>query len=285
MSKYIKAIILLLLVGASTASAKRHYGVNYNFRVAVDSVAVQENDPLICIDSVRTHYLRRHQAIVVARFQSVPTDTLGTIWVQVGTYSEADSVTQEPHAELVWLREKELLVTTVPDKVVSRLMHAIAIRADMLFTITLGPLVFLLMARYLQRHPEEGGARKTSILVMLLDGIDTLYPWLLAVSVAASTVVAHLVDTDEWVRFYFSPTLNPLVADNRLISVTLSLIWFTIIALIATMSEIFRTLPTKRALVYTLSVPCVCSFIIWLIMQMYDLFVEFMVRFTAFYML
>ncbi|MCF0194256.1 MAG: hypothetical protein HUK00_03635 [Bacteroidaceae bacterium] len=268
MNKTSLIFLLALLSIATSVHAERHYGIGYNFCVTIDSVAVQREDPIIAIDSLPSMHLIRGQEFAVARLQVIPSDSTGTIWVQIGTCSLADSASI-PSVEMVWIPEHEMLASAVPNNAVSRVIHGIAIRSDLIFTVFLGLLVFLILARYLQRHPAEGSQPQTSIQIMLADRIDSYYPILLTICVVVSTLTILFISPDHWTAFYFHPTLNPFAYSYTPIAICLALLWFTLTVLIATLSEVFTHLPSRQALTYTLSIPSFLTFLVWLLLRLF----------------
>ena len=267
MNKQLFIFLLAFLTLTTSVRAERHYGVGYNFCVAIDSVAVQREDPIISIDSLPSMHLLRGQEFAVARLQVVPSDSTGTIWVQIGACSLADSAAV-PSVEMVWIPEHKMLASAVPNNAVSRVIHGIAIRSDLIFTVFLGLLVFLVLARYLQRHPAEGSQPQTTIQIMLADRIGSYYPILLTVCVVASTLTILFISPAHWDAFYFHPTLNPFACTHTHIAYCLALLWFTLIVSMATLSEVFTHLPPRHALTYTLSIPSVLIFLVWLLLHL-----------------
>ena len=88
-------------------STTHHYTQNYNFLVRASSLPLAAEMGEMAFDTL---YVVRGERVVVAEIQTVPTDTIDSIWVKVAR----DQVTQG------WIRESELLAGVSPDDPISQ---------------------------------------------------------------------------------------------------------------------------------------------------------------------
>ena len=88
-------------------STTHHYTQNFNFIVNVTSLPLSDELPEMTFDTV---YVTKGERIVVAEIQTVPTDTIDSVWVKVAR----DQITQG------WIRESELLQGVSPDDPISQ---------------------------------------------------------------------------------------------------------------------------------------------------------------------
>ena len=88
-------------------STTHHYTQNYNFVVNADHLPLADN---VADQAFDTLYVVRGERIVVAAIQTVPADTIDSIWVKVAR----DQITQG------WIHESELLQGVSPDDPISQ---------------------------------------------------------------------------------------------------------------------------------------------------------------------
>ena len=88
-------------------STTHHYTQNYNFVVTARQLPLADALPDMAFDTL---YVERGVRIVVADIQTVPTDTIDSVWVKVA----------QDEAIQGWLRESELLQGVSPDDPISQ---------------------------------------------------------------------------------------------------------------------------------------------------------------------
>ena len=88
-------------------STTHHYTQNYNFLVRSELLPLADNMGDMAFD---TMYVTKGQRIVVADIETIPTDTIDSVWVKVAR----DQITQG------WIRESELLNAVSPDDPISQ---------------------------------------------------------------------------------------------------------------------------------------------------------------------
>ena len=95
---------------------------------------------------------------------------------------------------------------------------------------------------------------------MHFNDIDSVYPTLLAVVVAASATFYASIQTfapEVWRHFYYHPTLNPFGLP-LILSLFLCSVWVLLVLTLATIEEVYRLLPAGEALLYLVSLLGCC---------------------------
>ena len=120
-------------------STTHHYTQNYNFVVTTGSLPLADNLPDMAFD---TMFVVRGERIVVAEIQTVPTDSIDSVWVKVAR----DQVTQG------WIRESELLKGVSPDDPISQFIDIFSNTHLLIFlALCVVVLGFYAMRRLLRR--------------------------------------------------------------------------------------------------------------------------------------
>ena len=88
-------------------STTHHYTLNYNFLVCSELLPLADNLGDLAFD---TMYVIKGQRVVVADIETLPSDTIDSVWVKVAR----DQITQG------WIRESELLNAVSPDDPISQ---------------------------------------------------------------------------------------------------------------------------------------------------------------------
>jgi hypothetical protein len=172
----------------------------------------------------------------------LPTDTIDSVWVQLA----------RDQSTIAWVHESDLLNACSPDNPISRFIDFFS---DSHLLIMLAVIVLaaaLLVVRQLYRH---------NAMIVHLRDIDSFYPTLLCLLVAASAVFYSTIQVenpDSWRHFYYHPTLNPFAVPLHL-GLFLFSAWAILIVSVAAIYDIFRQLPTSQALLYTIGLAAVCS--------------------------
>lgn len=221
-----------------------HYTDNYNFVVVADSMSLVFQTPSevlggMALDSLTVY---KSDRLVVADIITMPADTVDSVWVQVAR----DDTT------IGWVREAAMLASVAPDNLISRFIDFFS---DTHLLIMLGIVVLcgaLLVVTPLYRLHAR---------IVHFRDIDSFYPTLLALLVAASAVFyssIQIIDPESWRHFYYHPTLNPFSVPLHL-ALFLFSVWALLIVGLAALDDVRRRLPTFQALLYIVGLAAVCS--------------------------
>lgn len=221
-----------------------HYTLNFNFVVKGDSLALVVQHPSEALSGllVDTVTVRHGDCLVVADITKMPADSVDSVWVKVARDQET----------IGWAHEKELLAQAAPDAPISRFIdffsntHIIIFLA--VFAVVAASYLLMLLLK-----------RKAKIVH--LNDIDSFYPSLLAVSVAAAAVfysTIQLFAPESWRHYYYHPTLNPFAVPAHL-GLFLLAVWAIVVLSIATVDDLRHRLPLGEAMVYLLGLAGVCA--------------------------
>ncbi len=221
-----------------------HYSQNYNFVVTADSLQliVQQPEEAVSGLFVDTISVQKDDLLVVADIMMLPTDTIDSVWVQVAR----DQLT------IGWSHETALLSCVAPANPISLFIDFFS---DTHLLIMLAVIVLsaaLFTTRFLYRR---------NAMMLHLRDIDSFYPTLLALLVAASAVFYSTIQTvnpESWRHFYYHPTLNPFTVPLHL-GLFLFSVWAILVVSVAALYDIFRLLPTSQAMLYTVGLAAICS--------------------------
>ena len=211
-------------------STTHHYSQNYNFLVRARILPLSDQCGPMAFDSL---FVTRGERVVVAEIQTVPSDSIDSVWVKVAR----DQVTQG------WIRESELLAGVSPDDPISQFID---------FFSDTHLLVFLAFCVLV------GGAyamrwllRQRAYIVHFHD-IDSFYPTLFCMLVAASATLyasIQMFGAEQWRHFYYHPSLNPFTLPLTL-GLFVASVWAVIIVGIAAFDDTVRRLPPTDAVLY-----------------------------------
>lgn len=245
-------------------STTHHYTQNYNFVVSADHLPLAD---AVAEQAFDTLYVVRGERIVVAAIQTVPTDTIDSIWVKVAR----DQITQG------WIHESELLQGVSPDDPISQFIDAFSDSHLLIF------LAFCVVA---------GGAfavrrllRRKAYIVHLRD-IDSLFPALLCVLIAVSATLyasIQMFGAESWRHYYFHPSLNPFALPLHL-ALFVASVWAIIIVAVAVVQEVLRLLTASDALLYLIGLAAVCGvvYVVFSISTLYYVGYPLLVAYIAF---
>ena len=246
-----------------------HYAQNYNFVVKADSMPIVSQQPEEVLNHMHTDTLTlyRRDHIAVADIRIIPTDSIDSIWVQVAR----DQLT------FGWLHEKSLLAGTVPDDPISQFISTFSDTHLLIFLI----FITAIATAYLMRTIFRRNAR-----IVHFNDIPTLYPTLLALTVAAGAVMyasIQLFAGDVWEHFYYHPTLNPFIVPPVL-GVFLVSVWAMLIIAIATADVVRGMLPASEALLYLCGLAGVCAvnYIVFSVATLYYIGYPLFIAYAAF---
>lgn len=234
-----------------------HYTQNYNFVVTGDSLVVVAQQPeamsvpdVVSVeitaigkekqkDSITLH---RHEHIVVADIQTVPTDTIDSVWVKVAR----DQLT------FGWIHEKELLEKVSPDDPISQFIDYFS---DVHLLVFLAFCV-MIIAAYGVRLLLRKGAK-----IVHFNDIPSFYPTTLCLLVASAAVLyssIQLFGPESWRHFYYHPSLNPFALPLHL-GMFVSSVWVIVIVAIATVDDVTKHLALGDAILYLGGLMAICA--------------------------
>ncbi len=236
-----------------------HYTQNYNFVVTGDSLVVvaQQPDDMSVPDVVSIELesigeemkkdsitIRRHEHVVVADIKTVPSDSIDSVWVKVAR----DQLT------FGWIHENELLSKVSPDDPISQFIDAFSnthLLVFMAFCILTG-------AAYGLRRLMRKGCN-----IVHFNDIPSFYPTALCLLIASAAVLyssIQLFAPETWRHFYYHPSLNPFALPFWL-GVFISSVWAIIILGLATIDDVYHSLPLADAILYLVGLGAVCAVI------------------------
>ena len=220
-------------------STTHHYTQNYNFVVTASQLMISDALPDLAFD---TMYINKGERIVVADIQTLPTDTIDSVWVKVAH----DQVIQG------WLRESELLTGVSPDDPISQFIDVFS---DVHLLVFLAFCVIVGSAYAMRRL-----LRRNAYIVHLND-IDSPFPILLCLLVSASATLyasIQLFGAESWRHYYFHPSLNPFALPLHL-GLFVASVWAIIITAVAAFDDTRRQLSTSDAVLYLAGLASVCA--------------------------
>ena len=234
-----------------------HYTQNYNFVVTGDSLVVvaQQPDDMSVPDVVSIELesigeemkkdsitIRRNEHVVVADIKTVPSDSIDSVWVKVAR----DQLT------FGWIHENELLSKVSPDDLISQFIDTFSnthLLVFMAFCILTG-------AAYGLRRLMRKGCK-----IVHFDDIPSFYPTALCLLIASSAVLyssIQLFGPETWRHFYYHPSLNPFALPFWL-GVFISSVWAIIILGLATIDDVYHSLPLADAILYLIGLGAICA--------------------------
>lgn len=241
-----------------------HYTQNYNFLVTARSIALGDAPGNQAFDTV---YVMKGEHVVVADIQTIPTDSVDSVWVKVAR----DQLTQG------WVHETELLAGVSPDDPISEFIDFFSDTHLLIFLA----LVVVVGSFYAFRRL----MRQRAYLVHFND-IDSFLPTLLCILVAASATLYASIQTfgaEQWRHFYFNPSLNPFTLPLTL-GLFVASVWAIIIVGVAVVDDIRRLLPPTDAILYLLGLSAVCGvlYVAFSILTLYYVGYPLLVVYLAF---
>lgn len=234
-----------------------HYTQNYNFVVTGDSLVVVAQQPedmsvpdvvSIELESIGEEMkkdsitIRRHEHVVVADIKTVPSDSIDSVWVKVAR----DQLT------FGWIHENELLSKVSPDDPISQFIDAFSnthLLVFMAFCILTG-------AAYGLRRLMRKGCN-----IVHFNDIPSFYPTALCLLIASAAVLyssIQLFAPETWRHFYYHPSLNPFTLPFWL-GVFISSVWAIIILGLATIDDVYHSLPLADAILYLIGLGAICA--------------------------
>ena len=220
-------------------STTHHYTQNYNFVVTARQLPLADALPEMAFDTL---YVVSGERIVVADIETVPSDTIDSIWVKVAR----DQIT------MGWIRESELLQGVSPDDPISQFIDVFSNTHLLVFLA----LCVLAGGAYAMRRL----LRQKAYIVHFND-IDSFYPTLLCLLIAASAALyasIQMFGAESWRHYYFHPSLNPFALPIHL-GLFVASVWAIIIVGVAAVDDVRRTLSSGDAVLYVAGLVSVCA--------------------------
>ena len=220
-------------------STTHHYTQNFNFLVTADQLPLADALPDMAFD---TMYVVRGERIVVADIQTVPTDTIDSVWVKVAH----DQITQG------WIRETDLLQGVSPDDSISQFIDFFSdahLLVFMAFCVLVGSAYGV---RRLLRH---------QAYIVHVNDIDSFYPTLLCLLIASSATLyasIQMFGAESWRHYYFHPSLNPFALPLHL-ALFVASVWAIVIVAVAAFDDVRRQLSATDAILYLAGLGAVCA--------------------------
>ena len=245
-------------------STTHHYTQNYNFVVTTGSLPLADNLPDMAFD---TMYVVRGERVVVAEIQTVPTDSIDSVWVKVAR----DQVTQG------WIRESELLKGVSPDDPISQFIDVFSNTHLLIFlALCVVVLGFYAMRRLLRRRA----------YIVHFNDIDSFYPTALCLLIAVSATMyasIQMFEAESWRHFYYHPSLNPFALPAHL-GIFVASVWAIVIVGLATVDDVFHLLPATDAILYLAGLAAVCAvdYVVFSIFTLYYVGYGLLVAYAAF---
>ena len=244
-------VCLLFLFGVHAsplhaAETERPYSVGYNFRVHADSLLLQEDRPMHWCQGVAQSsdslWVFGDDHLVVAAITIIPEDCVDSVWVKVA----------RDQATMGWTHESALLAAVSPDDPISQFVRIFSSHHLPWFLAFITAASLAIGVRHLRRRH----------LPRLYD-LPSAYPTLLSSTLAvATTTYAHIQHylPEQWVRFYFHPTLNPLAQPAEL-CLFLLCVWLLLLLSIAVADAAFSQLRSIAAVAYLATLLAACILI------------------------
>lgn len=233
-----------------------HYTNNYNFVVKADSLALLRQQPEEFVSGMQTDSFMVYKGahLVVADIRIVPADSLDSVWVQLANDTSAFG----------WAHEQTLLPRVMPDDPISEFISDFSDAHVIIFLV----VIAVIAASYLLWSIFKRNAR-----IVHFNDIDSLYPTLLALLVAASATFYASIQTfapQMWQHFYFHPTLNPFAVPLEL-GLFLATVWAMLIVALAAVDDVRHLLPLGDAVLYMggLGAVCAVNYIVFSITTLY----------------
>lgn len=233
-----------------------HYSENYNFVVKADSLPLLRQQPEELLNKMLTDTINvyRNEHIVVADIRILPDDPVDTVWVQVARDQETFG----------WVHESTLLPAVVPDDPISQFISTFSDTHLLIFLI----IISAISVAYLMRTLMKAKAK-----IVHFNDIDSFYPTLLALIVAASATFyasIQMYAPEVWRHFYYHPTLNPFIVPP-LLAIFLVSVWSMLIVSLAVVDVLRSSLPSGQAMLYLCGLAGVCAvdYIVFSILTLY----------------
>lgn len=233
-----------------------HYSRNYNFVVKTDSLPLIHQQPDEAINNLPTDtlYIKRNDHIVVADIRILSNDRIDSVWVQVA----------RDQSTFGWIHEKQLLQNVVPDDPIAQFISTFSDMHLLIFLI----IISVIAISYILHN-----IFKKNAYVVHFNDIDSIYPTLLAICVAAAATLyssIQLFAPDTWRHFYYHPSLNPFSLP-LILGIFVSSVWALLIVALAAFDDVKNQLSIPEATMYLCGLAGICAanYIIFSIATLY----------------
>ena len=166
---------------STIAQLSRPYGIGYNLRVHADSLLLVEDRPMHwsegAVKSSDSLWIRRNDAIVIAALTVIPEDSVDSVWAKVAR----DQFT------MGWLHESDLLQASCPDDPISQFIYFFSDGHVLWFLAVTGIALIIVVIHILRRQ---------RFRMLLLDDIPSIYPTILASTLALSALLYAFIQQD-----------------------------------------------------------------------------------------
>lgn len=228
-----------------TFARTHHYSENFNFVVRADSVVLLRQQPEEEINNMQTDSfpVKKDMRMVVADIRIIANGQEDSVWVQLAT----------ENADFGWIRESKLLPKVDSDDPISQFISIFSDSHIIVFLVVFGLMGVAYMIHKLRRKKAK---------MVHFDDIDSFYPTLLALNVAAAATFyasIQLFAPEVWREFYFHPSLNPF-SQPVLLALFLVSVWSMIIVAVAAFDDVRRHLNFEDAILYLCGLAAVCAF-------------------------
>jgi hypothetical protein len=216
-----------------------HYTQNYNFVVNAKSLPLSDEPFEMAFDTI---YVVNGERLVVADIQTIPADSIDSVWVKVAR----DQMTQG------WIRESEMLAGVSPDDPISQFIDFFSNTHLLIF---LAFLIIVIVAYGLYR------LNRRNAYIVHFNDIDSFYPTLLCLLIAASATLyasIQMFGAETWRHFYYHPSLNPFALPLHL-GLFVASVWAIIIVAVAAFDDVLRHLSGGDAVLYLGGLAGVCA--------------------------
>ncbi len=245
-------------------STTHHYSQNYNFVVKAESMPLSDQPGELAFDTI---YVLKGEQLVVADIQTIPTDSIDSIWVKVAR----DQLTQG------WIRESEMLEGVSPDDPISQFIDFFS---DTHLLIFLAFLIVVTVSYGLYR------LNRHKAYIVHFNDIDSFYPTLLCLTVAASATLyasIQMFGAESWRHFYYHPSLNPFALPWHL-ALFVASVWAIIIIAVAAVDDVLHHLSGADALLYIggLAGVCAVDYVVFSVSTLYYIGYPLLIAYVVF---
>lgn len=239
------APLLLLLTACHTperaSQPQRPYSVGFNLVVHAPVLLLQEERPMHWCQGVAetsdSLFVFHDNRIVVAAITVIPEDCVDSVWVKVAR----DQYT------MGWTHESDLLAAASPDDPISQAILLLSTAPVLWLLALLTTILSLALIYGYRRH------RPTAIPV--IRDLPTLNPTLLIICLLLSSFLYVFIlqyAPEQWMHFYYHPTLNPFSQPWKL-CLFLSSLWLTLLLGFLCIDDAFHLLRSVDAVIYLLT--------------------------------
>ena len=220
-------------------STTHHYSQNYNFVVKTESLPLSDQPGELAFDTI---YVLKGEPLVVADIQTIPTDSIDSIWVKVAR----DQLTQG------WIHESEMLAGVSPDDPISQFIDFFSNTHLLIF---MAFLIVVTVAYGLYR------LNRRNAYIVHFNDIDSFYPTLLCLVIASSATLyasIQMFGPESWRHFYYHPSLNPFALPWHL-ALFVASVWAIVIISVAALDDVLHHLSGADAILYLGGLAGVCA--------------------------